>query len=166
MCARSVKRWESDKDLGLGVPASDVFEVPGHIYPEEKRLIVAVLELGRYPRDLSAQKRQDATRERLEESNLSRNLRSNIKSVSAKAFLQKLKKKGGPWAMARSGALEPASESSARGDRVSDSGRGQPVSDVMRFHEVPRNVFAKDAAPLEEVVNLGHYPRDPNAEHL
>ena len=68
--------------------------------------------------------------------------------------------------MARSGALEPASESSARGDRVSDSGRGEPVSDVMRVREVPQNVSVKDAALLEEVVNLGHYPRDLNAEHV
>ena len=66
--------------------------------------------------------------------------------------------------MARSGALEPASESSARGDRDSDSGRGEPVSDVMRVHEVTQNVPVEDAALLEEVVNLGHYPRDLNAE--
>ena len=148
------------------MPASIVFEVPENTHPQETRFIVAVLELGRYPRDLNAQERQEATRERLEESNLSRKLRSYVKHVSAKAFLQKLTKKGGPWAMARSGASEPASESSARGDTVSDAGRREPVSDVMRVHEVPRNVSVKDAALLEEVVNLGHYPRDLNAEHM
>ena len=68
--------------------------------------------------------------------------------------------------MARSGASEPASESTARGDRVSDSGRGEPVLDVMRVHEAPRNVSVNDAALLEEVMNLGHYPRDLNAEHI
>ena len=53
--------------------------------------------------------------------------------------------------MARSGALEPASESSARSDRVSDSGRGEPVSDVMRVHEAPQNGSVKDVALLEGI---------------
>ena len=68
--------------------------------------------------------------------------------------------------MARSGALEPASEFSARGDKLTDPGRGEPVLDVMRVHEVPQNVSVKDAALFEEIMNLGHYPRDLNAEHI